>query len=145
MIYVGLDPGSSGAVAFIYSNDLIEVFPLEGLNLAETLKERKVEYMRCCLEQVHSMPKQGVASTFTFGMKYGYLKGMLEALGVSYQEVKPQKWKAEFGLNTDKQKSIEVCKRLFPDVNLKRTERCRKDDDNMAEALLMAEYARRKL
>ena len=35
------------------------------------------------------------------------------------------------------------CKRLFPGVNLKATERCRKDHDGIAEALLIAEYGRR--
>lgn len=39
---------------------------------------------------------------------------------------------------------MEVCKRLYPDVNLKRTERSKKDDDNMAEACLLALYAKRK-
>ena len=30
-------------------------------------------------------------------------------------------------------------------VNLKRTERCKKDDDGLSEALLLAEYARRRM
>jgi len=45
----------------------------------------------------------------------------------------------------DKNSSIEVAKRLFPGIDLRRTERSRKDDDGLAEALLMAEYARRTL
>lgn len=98
----------------------------------------------CCLEQVHSMPKQGVASTFKFGVGFGYIKGVLEAFRIPYQEIPPQRWKKEFGLNTDKQKSIEVCKRLFPSVSLKRTERCTTEHDGMAEALLLALYGKRK-
>jgi hypothetical protein len=39
---------------------------------------------------------------------------------------------------------VDVCKRLFPGVNLLPTERCRKESDGMAEATLLAEYARRK-
>lgn len=91
------------------------------------------------------MPKQGVTSTFTFGEGYGFLRGVMEALGISYQTVKPQRWKKEFGLNSDKQESIAVCRRLFPDVSLKPTERSRVDNDGMAEAVLISEYARRKL
>lgn len=40
---------------------------------------------------------------------------------------------------------FHFCNRLFPGVSLLPTERCRKDNDGMAEALLMAEYAKRRL
>lgn len=59
--------------------------------------------------------------------------------------VTPQKWKKEFQITGDKNSSIAICKRLFPDIDLRRTERCRKDDDGMIESFLLAEYARRKL
>lgn len=98
----------------------------------------------CCLEQVHAMPKQGVTSTFNFGVSFGYIKGVLEAYGIAYQEVTPQKWKKEFGLDGTKAKSIAVCRHLFPNVSLRATEKCRVDHDGMAEALLLAEYARRR-
>ena len=82
---------------------------------------------------------------FKFGENFGFIQGVLKSLGIPYELVRPQKWKKEFSITADKNTSIEVCKRLFPGVDLKRTERCRKDDDGIAEALLMAEYARRKL
>ena len=82
---------------------------------------------------------------FNFGQSVGYIKGVLEACAVPYQEITPQKWKKEFGLSSDKAKSAEVCRKLFPNVSLLATERCKKPHDGMAEALLMAEYARRKL
>jgi crossover junction endodeoxyribonuclease RuvC len=99
----------------------------------------------CCLEKVGAMPGQGVTSMFNFGVSYGYIKGVLEANRIPYQEIPPQRWKKEFGLNSDKAASVEVCRKLFPDVNLLATPRCRKPHDGMAEALLLAEYARRKL
>ena len=40
---------------------------------------------------------------------------------------------------------VWFCPWLFPDVSLLATPRCKKPHDGMAEALLMAEYARRKL
>lgn len=92
------------------------------------------------------MPGQGVTSMFNFGKSAGYIEGVLTALGIPYQLVMPKRWKAEFTLcGKDKQASIETCKRLFPDVSLRASERCRKDSDGMAEALLMAEFARRKM
>lgn len=105
----------------------------------------EIRCVKCLLEKVHAMPKQGVTSMFNFGENYGYIQGLLEANSIPYEFVTPQKWKKEFGVTSDKNTSIEVCKRLFPNVNLKRTERCRKYDDGFAEAVLIAEYCRRKL
>lgn len=149
MIYIGIDPGKKGAIAVIYDElDALEIKAVpysdeELINLCEALTG--LPGVRCCLESVHAMPKQGVRSTFTFGVAFGYIKGVLEANRISYQEIPPERWKKEFGLNTDKKKSIEVCKALFPEVSLLPTDRSRVDNDGMAEALLMAEYARRKL
>lgn len=143
MVYVGIDPGVSGAMAI--RDDLgIYLFKFDEEKYIEALKRAPANTI-CCLEHVHSMPKQGVASSFNFGMNFGWIQGALQALGVRYELVHPQKWKKEFSVTRDKNTSIEVCKRLFPDVSLKRTENSKKDDDGFAEALLMAEYARRRL
>lgn len=99
----------------------------------------------CALEHVGAMPGQGVVSMFNFGQNFGFIQGVLKAHAIPYELVRPAKWKKEFGITKDKNTSIEVCKRLFPNVNLKRTERCRKDDDGLAESLLLASYAQRKL
>ena len=88
---------------------------------------------------------QGVTSMFTFGQNFGWIQGVLQAYGISYELVRPQKWKREYSITGDKNTAIAVCKRLFPDVSLYPSSRCRKESDGMAEALLMAEYARRKL
>ena len=151
MIYIGIDPGKKGGYAIIYANEFCDyaitchAFTEKGFIDDIKREELQKDYCRCCLEKVHAMPKQGVSSTFTFGNGYGFLRGVLQTVGISYQEITPQRWKAEFGLNSDKAKSIEVCQRLFPNVNLLPTEKSRKPSDGMAEALLMAEYARRKL
>jgi crossover junction endodeoxyribonuclease RuvC len=97
------------------------------------------------VEKVSAMPGQGVVSMFNFGHNLGLIEGLLRGYGISYQLVPPQTWKKEFSLSSDKAKSIEVCQKLFPNVSLLATERSRKPNDGIAEALLMAEYARRKL
>ena len=102
--------------------------------------------MVACVEKVGAHPGQGVTSMFSFGQSYGFILGVLAALGIGVQLVPPGTWKKEFSLiGKDKAASVEVCKRLFPGVNLLATDKCRKDSDGMAEALLMAEYARRKM
>ena len=83
----------------------------------------------------------------------GYICGVLEAYCIPYQEIQPQKWKKEFGCNLGKEytpkqkkdKDIEVCRKLYPNISLKRTQKCRTDDDGYADALLMATYAKRRL
>lgn len=144
MTYIGIDPGKKGAFALIYE---------DGKAVAHTWDESKfVFYMIevqgspciACLEHVSAMPGQGVTSMFTFGQNFGFIQGVLTAYGIPYELVRPQKWKKEFSITGDKNSSIAVCKRLFPNVSLLRTEKCRKEDDGLAEALLMALYAKRK-
>ena len=148
MIYIGIDPGKKGAIAWIengyqavlpYSNEMLVQICKEAMEAIE--HEQKVIV---CVEKVGAMPGQGVTSMFNFGKNVGYVEGVLEALKIPYQLIRPQQWKKEFSLiKKNKAASIEVCKRLFPDVSLRRTDKCRTDDDGMAEALLLALYAQR--
>ena len=146
MIYIGIDPGKTGALAVIFGGmDETVLVPFGEQEYINTFRNLTGQKVKACLEHVTAMPKQGVTSMFNFGQNFGYIKGLLEAFSIPYELVRPQKWKREFSITGDKNSSIEVCKRLFPGVSLLRTDRCRKDDNNMAEALLMAEYARRRL
>lgn len=144
MLYIGIDPGKSGAVAIIFECiGKTVLVPFDEREYANVLRNLYGQLAKACLEHVGAMPGQGVTSMFNFGQNFGYIRGLLEAFQVPYELVRPQKWKKEFGIS-DKNSSVECCKRLFPGVSLRRTERCRKDDDGMAEALLMALYAKRR-
>ena len=44
------------------------------------------------LEVVHSMPKQGVVSTFKFGQSYGNLEAFLTAAEIPFERVTPSVW-----------------------------------------------------
>ena len=144
MIYLGIDPGKKGGIAVI-DGGTANAAPYSDTELMQICNRLHKDTARAAIEKVHAMPGQGVTSMFSFGQSVGYIKGVLEANGIAYQEIPPQTWKKEFGLNTDKQKSIDVCRRLFPAVSLRATPRCTTDHDGMAEALLIAEYAKRKL
>lgn len=146
MYYLGIDPGKKGGIALLHDTDIHGSWDFDKdvlLYVAESLSTVE-EASRCCLERVHAMPKQGSVSMFTFGTGYGWIMGVLDAFEISYQTIEPRKWKAEFGLNSDKAKSIDVCRQLFPAADLI-PKGCRTPHDGIAEALLMAEYARRKL
>lgn len=144
MIYIGVDPGKKGGYAVI-DGDAVDVFPWDDSSFIDNMADA-VNCGTCvaCVEKVGAHPGQGVTSMFTFGQGYGYILGVLAALGVGVQLVPPGTWKKEFSLiGKDKAASVEVCKRLFPGVNLLPNERCWKDSDGMAEALLLACYAQR--
>ena len=145
MTYLGIDPGKSGALAILREGGAVEVVPFDPEAYLAAFRSVPAGDARCLVEHVGAMPGNGGVSMFSFGENFGMIQGMLAATGIPFQLVRPQKWKKEYTLNHSKENSVEVCKRLFPGVNLKRTERSKKDDDNIAEAILMAEYARRHL
>ena len=147
MIYIGVDPGKNGGIAILSDtipDVTVRVFSEdELLHICKTFRKTFNEDCKCVLEKVNAMPGQGVVSMFNFGQNYGFIQGVLKAYNIPFELVPPQKWKKEFSVSSDKNTSIEVAKRLFPGVNLKATERCKKDHDGMAEALLISEYGRR--
>lgn len=144
-VYCGFDPGKDGAAAFLWGTESL-VVPYDRAEYIAVLKSfiDKGFSVRAVVEHVGAMPGQGCVSMFNFGTSFGWLQGMLEALGVPYELVRPAKWKREFSCTSDKNTSIEVAKRLFPGVDLRRTERCTKDHDGKAEALLLAVFCRRR-
>ena len=144
MVYIGIDPGQKGGYAIIDGNN-VAAYPWDDKEFIEFAKSLDSEHSVCCLEKVGAMPKQGVSSTFSFGKAAGFIEGVLQTCGIAYQLVPPQKWKKEFSISADKNQSIAVCKRLFPNVSLRRTDRCTTDSDGMAESLLMSLYAKRKM
>ena len=149
-LFIGIDPGKNGGIAYIDTECKISgTEPYSDKDLLDMCRDESwrgsTEHIMCCLEKVGARPGQGVVSMFNFGQSVGYIKGVLEAFRVPYQEITPQKWKKEFGLNSEKAASAEVCRKLFPEISLLATPKCKKPHDGMAEALLMAEYARRKL
>lgn len=143
--FIGIDPGKSGALAIIHPDGVVETMPFDAVEYSKRLSELRCNDVMCCLEKVGAMPGQGVVSMFNFGHNLGFIEGVLRATGIPYQLVPPQTWKKEFSLTSDKGKSIEVCQKLFPNVSLLATERSRKPSDGIAEAVLMAEYARRRM
>lgn len=116
----GIDPGLSGAIAFFYTKEgriEAEDMPVVAKTVdAWTLSNRILEMKttRAIVESVHSMPKQGVASSFCFGQTFGTVLGVLGALAIPYELVTPQMWKKYFRLDGDKDKSIKLIKQKFP-------------------------------
>lgn len=140
MIFVGVDPGQSGAIVAIDHNaNVVDVILNKQTerDIWDGLTRIVGSYPSVCatIEQVHSMPKQGVASSFKFGVSYGFLRGCLVASGVRFVEVSPVKWQTAMKCRTkgDKNVSKARAQQLFPGVKVTHA---------TADAMLLAEYAR---
>lgn len=119
----------------------------------------------CVLEDVHSIFGMSAKSNFQFGRVLGILEGVLGATGTDFIKITPKVWQKEIWANTPpistltgknlkngtpqvkidtKGTSLMVAKALFPDVNLLATKRSKVPHDGIVDALLIAEYCRRK-
>lgn len=137
-LFLGVDPGASGAGALIDESGAV----IQIQRFSETEKDiseffQSIEPAFSILEQVHSMPKQGVASSFKFGMSYGFLRGMLIAHGIRFETVTPVSWQGKLRCRSKGDKNITKARaqELFPGAKVIHA---------TADALLLAEFARRK-
>lgn len=141
MRILGIDPGVAGGGALLPSNgEAPAVFDLPTVNKQINAGQfrRMVHELQpdvAIVENVHSMPKQGVASTFKFGMACGLIRGVLLGYGLPVIDVAPTVWKKHFKLsgNDGEQSRALACHR-FPALE----GLSRKKDHNRAEALLIA-------
>lgn len=146
---MGIDPGLSGAWALIDEAGRYvsagDMHNEDGRVLtrhvwAEMVQSVSINRVKVALELVHSMPKQGLSSTFVFGAAYGCAL----ALGNMFDEpavlVTPNKWKKFYGLNADKNKSSALARDMWPDAPIEL-----KKHNGRAEALLIANYLRLRI
>ena len=145
MIYIGIDPGAiSGAYAaidhngeFIACGDIPSVDGrVNATNLRYLLKScvSTFDSAMIAVESVHSMHKQGIASTATVIRAVGAIEAKAELTHYPLVLVTPQKWKTDHGLiGMEKVASLELARSMFPEASLKRIK-----DTGRADALLMA-------
>jgi hypothetical protein len=150
--YVGIDPGSKGAMAIIDSEgnvaDIIDIDNGVGTyaNLCYRFGEDYDREYYVAVEDVCGRPGQSCVANTTFMKLAGYAELLGCFMSTDFLKVKPQVWKKYFGLISKgltktqrKHLSIELAKELFPSVALQLTA----SKDGRAEALLIAEYMRR--
>jgi len=154
----GIDVGLKGAVALVSADGShYEVHDIPTLkngskqdydmwHLNDLLKSFVLSYgsILFYVEKVGAMPKQGVTSTFRFGMGYGIAQMAVVSAGHRLGLVRPQTWKASTMRDSAKSKgaSCAVARALFPRAKLEGSRGGIKD--GRCEALLIAEYARRE-
>jgi len=147
MIYIGIDPGASGAIAAITDDGgivFLEDFPGDEGQVANMVYHlSKIGRSTAALEKVSAMPGQGVTSMFKFGTNYGIWMGALASFKIPFVLVRPQQWqKGMISKAQDKKPALAAASRLFPSAELYGPRGGGKD--GRADALLIAEWCRRK-
>lgn len=161
-IRAAFDVGKDGAIVVFRDEKLVYkgVIPTIG-NQIDLLGIRKILAEIGCgnnhfvVEDVHAIFGASAKSTFNFGWSLGVLEGMLVGMGFPYTKVAPKEWQKEMwqgvkpvyksGKSVDtKATSLLAAQRLFPNVDLRKSERAEKAHDGIVDAILMAEYCRRQ-
>ncbi len=153
MIIIGIDPGLSGALAFLEGKKVLKVIDMPVMSdgkknkkqlnsalLASFIKENIKDHanISVVVEQVNAMPGQGVTSMFNFGQTFGAIKGICATLELPIYLIRPSKWKKHFDLiNSSKDASRTKVIEMYPHLS---KELSKKKDVNKSDAILIARY-----
>ena len=156
-IYVGIDPGKGGAVAFIIGKD-VEIHNTPTLKqngkttydipaMTALLKKYTGHHIYVAIEKQWGRPGQSAQATSSICEGYGIWEGIVGALDMPCYLITPQAWKKNLlrELPKGKNASVVKAKELYPKADLKRTPRCKIEDHNRGDALLIAEHLRRTI
>ena len=159
-IYVGIDPGVTGAIAFLHPTDLKKSIAIDipnvqivtGRKTASGAPSHRTQtdlgalwdlFVICkplwgstfvVIEQQQPMPKDTALTGFTVGKNFGMWPLFLYSHGIAHDTIRPVAWKrAQKLMKQGKEAARMRAQKLFPRASLKR-----KKDHNRAEALLIA-------
>jgi Holliday junction resolvasome RuvABC endonuclease subunit len=161
--YIGIDPGLTGALVCLDGAGYIRrmtVMPTVKIGKGNKLDAKAISsWIKKCfteemvrmvaIEEQRAMHKQGVTSTFTTGRGYGIIEGIVSALELPYEIVRPIDWQKVMFRGSPKGKgkalSKSIAQQLFPNETFKKSDRCKNLHDGLTDAVLIAEYIRRKI
>lgn len=130
---IGIDPGINGGIAALNNGHIIDLSPMPAgpVALAEHFRYLGFpgvlyngDITAISIENVHSMPTDGVHSAFVFGQGLGWLEGVMSAMGLPEAlKVNSSVWMGSFNLKRNKeseepkydfkkrikQKALDVC------------------------------------
>lgn len=151
-VFIGVDPGQAGGIAALVRDrsPTLLLMPdtpkdiLEALSSLIPLRNplSLTTSIRAAIEDVHSMPKQGVASSFKFGVNKGLLIMALTACKIPFIAVSPQRWQRALSIrprgrknneskNSFKKRLRQKAQELYPQAKISL---------KTADALLIAHY-----
>ena len=150
---VAIDPGVTGGIAvWGYGKTECHSMPETEGDRVDFIKSLKAAApmeggeVVCVLEKVGGYAGKGQpgSAMFVFGENFGFLKGVIQALEIRLELVRPQEWQKGLGLGTAsacgskpewKNKLKAEAQRRFPQLTV---------TGRTADALLLLDYAVRK-
>lgn len=163
MIFMGIDPGVTGAIA-VYASGVWLVDDMPVLTRTVSGKTRSIydetallELVRrravigdvvACVEDVGGLPGQSAPRAFNFGFGCGLIRmALVAAGGVVIEPVRPQEWKGALRVPKDKKDAIARACELIPTMAEKFNGLAGGSEaqrSGRAEAALVALYAARR-
>lgn len=146
---IGIDPGKAGAVALLSTQGkfLCALYDTSARSLVKLLADWPVTF--AFVEKAQAMPKNGAVSMFTYGQGFGEILGVLASQNVPYELVPPRTWTKEMLAGVPatlegKARARMACERLFPAADLIPSPRSKIPHIGLVDAILIAEWGRRK-
>lgn len=149
-IIIGIDPGVSGAIAFVSEDD--NAISVDDMPTVEVRGKRHVcphglravldghdlkSVRAVVLEHVQGVQGTGATSAFSFGRSFGLVEGVVAGLRLPLVLVRPQVWTKAMQVSRDKGSHRRAACNLWPrHANLF----ARVKDDGRADAALMCHW-----
>jgi hypothetical protein len=162
MIYVGIDPGIHGGIAFLADRPHLKAMPESLEDFVEYISWASSNPCVFLIEEQHAFPGyrkeihqqgevqfeinkpiRGVNATWTFAQHYGEIRGALAGMGIKPNYILPREWMKALGiapkLKTEtqtqwKNRLKQKAMDLFPGIKITKA---------VSDALLIAEVCRR--
>ena len=143
-IYVGIDPGKSGAICVI-ENNFIKAYPCpdniqdRALLFAMAISVNETKTVVAYIEKVWARPTDAKGSIWKFAENYGVWKGIAGAYEIDLQTVSPQMWMKHFETpkmdkSARKRYLRDKARSIYPDL--------KKVTLKTADAILIATYVK---
>jgi len=157
--YLGIDIGLKGAFAILSDeNPTGVVMPVTGktvdaYDIIKLINDYNPDHV--VFEKLGVIFGSSKATAFSMGSQSGIIEAACICAGVPYTPVKAKEWQKDMftgvteakrsnGKRDTKAMALIACKRIFPNLELTMSARAVKPHDGYVDALLMAEWARRK-
>ncbi len=168
---VGIDIGKLGGIVIIDEKNNIVTMPMPTIKkeidihrIAKILKSLEGE-VHCGMEDLHAIYGSSAAAMFQFGRAAGIIEMAVAAFDLPFTKISPKIWQKEMWMgikpveiNTGKKDkkgnvkykidtkgtSLLAATRLYPNLDLRATERSKVAHNGIVDALLIATFVKRK-
>jgi hypothetical protein len=158
--YIGFDPGKTGHGVMIQGNQVTKFrFPVIGKEydlqgMLDIFSNFDKTNCHVVIEDVKALQKPFQAGNWSLSRGKTILEVACMCYGLPHTLVHSKTWQKEIwqgvpqmkkdGATDTKNMTLVAIKRLFPEMDLRVSERATKPDEGVVDALALAEYCRRK-